>query len=300
LQEERKGTDMSKKYIILVCFLILPASVYGEKAKIDLKALVKICAAYENAVKDVNVEYDFDVGITKHKNLPEDTGLYARDIGSYAGIQKHHFIGQKPFDQFFKLSRLMPDKNSKENPILCELIQACNGSEYRELQISNHGQEFAGIISDKPMPAYPGYGYTPLGCTIFYKNISNQSLSDILKGRYDYFTLCLDPNISRVNDFNTIKVACISNIWSIPSITVYFSVDHNYTIVKIADDVSADYNILQLKKLENNIWFPAKATAAGSNGHTNTLTVTKTAINQKFSKKNFDVVFPPKTAVQTK
>lgn len=112
---------------------------------------------------------------------------------------------------------------------------------------------------------------------------------DVLKNRSNHYTIILDPNITKVNDFNAINVTCTPYYRLIPQATVNlcFSVDHHYTIIKIAPYRSGDasYDVLQLKNLGKNIWFPTKASIiVADKGYTDAFTVSKIAINQQFTK----------------
>jgi hypothetical protein len=209
-QLNKRNRIMLKLHIIIACVLILPVSVYSQTANINLETLVNICQAYENAVTDVNIEYDYKVmGPAANPDTSEDAF-------KEAGPQTHYFVAKKPFDQFYRSRRILRSENKKGQSSQFDVTKTYNGSILKEHQLANNKTSI-GSITNKPAPiAEEIYISSPLGFTIFKRN-GTEPLLDILKGRYDYYTLRLDPNISKVNDFNTVEVACIGNKWDVPN-----------------------------------------------------------------------------------
>ena len=154
---------MLRTYIIFVCLLILPISVYGKTANIDLQTLTSICESYENSIADVNVDYNF-----------EETNLGNGDVqsnaGKFVGSQKGSLIAAKPFDQLYRLSLTMLSFASDgKTHLQTHLIKASNGSVLKELQRSSTdgmlGVATSGIVANGH--AMYEYGATPLAFTIF-------------------------------------------------------------------------------------------------------------------------------------
>jgi len=298
-----KETIMLKQYTILICFLIISAPVYGQTANIDLQTLTSICESYENSIADVNVEYNFEV-------TDLGKGDAQANFAKFVGSQKGSLIAAKPFDQLYRLSLTMLMDDGKTR-LQTYVIGASNGSVYKEYQRTgetNGTNRTSGVITND-RTSMSEYNVTPLGFTIFHRvdNVNNvKSLLDILKGRCDYYAVSLDPNISKVNDFNAVEVACVSSRFKtliFKGLSLFFSVDHNYTLVKIVwyngpGRVRSSYDIAQLKNIGNGIWFPGKAYIKNNSGVIeNTYTTDKAAINQAPASEIFDIEFPPGTEV---
>jgi hypothetical protein len=291
---------MLKTYIIFVCLLIMQASVYGKTANIYLQTLTSICESYENSIADVNVEYEFEV--TDFRN-GDSQANYAKFVGS----QKGNLIAAKPFDQLYRLSLTMLADDGKTR-LATYLTQASNGSVYKEYQKTGGTDNISGVITND-RTSMSEYNVTPLGFTILHRveKVDNvKSLLDILEGRCDYYAVSLDPNISKVNDFNAVEVACVSSRFKTliyKELSLFFSVDHNYTLVKIVwyngpGRVMSSYDVTQLKNIGNGVWFPGKAYIKNNNGAVkNTFTIHKAAINQAPASEIFDIEFPPGTKV---
>jgi len=263
---------MFKSRIVLVCLLILPVSAYCQTAKTNLKKLIKICESFDKNVTDINTEYTFEVNSVPPKNPPQN-------FGRFVGPQKCYLTAIKPFDKFYKLTMVIVSENAQGNRLGATVTEACNGSIYMNTD---------GSIKNKKNLEYTGI--TPLGFTIFHQVSNSNTLLDVLKNRSNYYTIILDPNVSRVNDFNTVKVSCISYNGIIPeTMILFFSVDHNYTIVKIIEyhgssRSATTYDVIQLKNIDKGIWFPTKANTISDTGITNTFTVSKVAINTGLTK----------------
>ncbi|MCX5632400.1 MAG: hypothetical protein NTW93_01795 [Phycisphaerae bacterium] len=260
-----------KRHIIFIFLLILPVSSFGQTAKINLKTLIKICESYEKSITDVNMEYTFDINSVPPKNPPQN-------FGRFVGPQKCYLSAIKPFDQLYKSTMVIVSEDAKGNRVGATVTEACNGSIYMNTD---------GSIKNKKNLEYTGI--TPLGFTMFHQIGESKTLLDVLKNRSNYYTIVLDPNISKVNDFNAIKVTCTPYYGLIPQTTIklFFSVDHHYTIIKIVlyCNGKLSYDVLQLKNLGKNIWFPTKANIINSDeGITNTFIVSKIAINQGITK----------------
>jgi hypothetical protein len=96
------------------------------------------------------------------------------------------------------------------------------------------------------------------------------------------------------------------------SLSIYFSVDHNYAIVKVVryrgpnrlggpQIISTAYDVEQLKNLGNGFWFPCKTSiVVDGNAVINTFKVNKITINEGLTEKSkhFDMEFPPGTRVE--
>jgi hypothetical protein len=268
---------MLKRHIVFIFLLILPVSSFGQTAKINLKKLIKICESYEKSIIDVNMEYTFDINSVPPKNPPQN-------YGRFIGPQKCYLSAIKPFDQLYKLTMVIVSENAQGNRLGATVTEACNGSIYMNTD---------GSIKNKKNLEYTGI--TPLGFTIFHRIGESKTLLDVLKNRSNYYTIILDPNITKVNDFNAIKVSCTSYYGLIPQTTIklFFSVDHHYTIIKIVPYHNTSYDVLQLKNFGKNIWFPTKANIIDSDeGITNTFIVSKVAINTGLTKD--DLLYIPK------
>jgi hypothetical protein len=269
---------MPKSFVVLICILALSVPLYGETADINLPALIKICESFEKAIVDVNMEFDLEVNSPPFENPDKNSA-------KFVGPQKCYFAAIKPFDQMYKLTMVIVSENIKGVRMGATTTEACNGEFYRE--------------SDRPAEDKKLLDYsilTPLGFTIFRQFYKNRTLLDELKDDSAY-SLVLDPNISKVNDFNTVEVTLISKRSTIPylrKMSFFFSVDHNYTMVKMVQysgsssfKVLQGLDIMQLKDLGGGIWFPAKACLiVDEAGLVNTFTINKIAINQGLTKKN--------------
>jgi hypothetical protein len=269
---------MSKPYIVLICLLALPMSLYARTADINLPALIKICQSFDKAVTDVNIEFDVEFSGQLPKDLPEN-------CGRFVGPQKNYLTAIKPFERFYRLTQILVTENTKGNRMVATTLDASNGTDRK---IS-----FCAPMDDKKNLNYSIS--TPLGFTIFHRHYESETLLDALKN----YKLVLDPNISKVNDFNAIEVICVTNNPYIPDLgatfrvmSLFFSVDHNYKIVKIVEYYNgsaysaSNYNVTKLKNLGNGIWFPVKGGLINEAGPIHSFTTTKVAINQGLTKKN--------------
>jgi hypothetical protein len=266
---------MYKQIIVLSVLLILPMSLYGRTADINLPRLIKICESFEKAVKDVNIEYTYDA------NFPP--GKWSEGSMKTAEPTKCYFAGIKPFDQMYKMTNIFVFEEKNGHRYGTEHTEACDGIYFQ----SNDDYRYSPVGKAKPFD----YQLTPLVFTVFYMD-SSRTLTNILKEG----SFVLDPNIKKVNDFNTVEVQSTK---STGDYGFWFSADHNYTVVKTIRYFwpgSFSCNVTKLKNLGNNVWFPTKCYSFNNeHNNTNTYIVNKVAINHGLTKKNL-LDIPPKDA----
>lgn len=290
---------MLKRYIILIGFSVAISSINAKTANITLDALVDICQAYENALNDLTVDYDFEISGPSTEQAQEG------DL-KWVGPQKTTFYASKPFLERYKFISVNELDDLKGRVFESYEAKSYNGKAYKEYHKNRDDTTATGLIAKAPdaelAEAY--YNLTPLGFTIFHQpSIPNTSILDILKGRSDTYSAQLCSNITKVQDFNTVEVICTFHIkdTSFKAISMFFSIDHNYTLVKIAyysgTKISLVYEVSQLKAISGNLWFPVKATLR-SNEDENKLTVHNVLVNQKLCENTFDIQFPASTKVR--
>lgn len=258
---------MYKLSVVLIFSLVFPMSLFAQVANVNLPDIIKICESYKNNINDVNIEYSFEM-------------IEPESQMKCVGAQKGHFVGIKPFEKFYKSILLFITEDDKGNRRGHQVNVASDGNTY----ISSDD------ASDK-IKTFDRFEMTPLCLTLFNPNEYNSALLNASKNKSTY-NFVFDPNIIKVNDFNSVEVDCIhASDYSAPRFKVAFSVDHNYTIVRYIINVSeskiAKYDILQLKDLENGIWFPVKGVYEFSGtGFKKNFTVENVWINQGLTGKN--------------
>ena len=225
--------------------LINPGTLSVEASAMSLNQLIKICESYQRAINDVNIEYTVE-----YKNAYTDDRK--RDIKLIS--EKNHFIAIKPFSFFYNIEQTTTTEDILGHRRESPQYQASDGDSL--------------IFSENPPPSpiYP-YNMTPLGFTNFFQQNPYITLLGILKD--SNYKNILDTNVRKVNDFNAIEVAiyhCYGD-QSILDSKLYFSINHNYALVRIIQCVNPDsgfsplcFNVLQLKDLGNGIWFPVQTT----------------------------------------
>lgn len=256
---------MSKSFVVLVFSIAFVSSSFSQTAEVNLPQLIKICESYKDNIKDVNMEYTFEM-IDPQSNV------------KYVNPQKGVFIGIKPFEKFYKSILLFRVEDLKGNIRGSQDNIACDGNTYS----TSEG-------TSKEIKLFDRIEMTPLHFTT-YKDFENTNLLDVIKGKTSY-KIVYDPNIKKVNDFNTIEIAFYREGFFVPASKLFFSIDHNYVLIKVDRNISTRNNailaVLRLKDLGNGIWFPTKAVYEfPDTRYKQTFTVEKIAINQGLTGKN--------------
>jgi hypothetical protein len=129
------------------------------------------------------------------------------------------------------------------------------------------------------------------------------SLSSILQEHKDM--VHVTDAMTRVNDFNTIRVVLMLMESKLAYTRIYFSVDHNYAPVMYENlkgrngEVSVTTEVHSLEQIADGVWFPTSGLGRPSDEERVYAFQVKGKIlaNQGLTDKDFDIKFPVGTRV---
>jgi hypothetical protein len=272
--------------------------------------LADICEAMENAVIDVQVEFerDSDPPITKEE-------LAGTNMLTSNGPTKYYWAAARPFaDRSFSTEQatFLNESGKTWDEIR---KQSYNGEIAKVLNIYNCNtscQKFEGTITKSKRFILHGT-VTPLNYTIlrFSQEPYNYPLSKALRQQE---WVEIDNSIRSINGFNTIKVVLFMQGVrnkageKVPVMHIYFSVDHAYTPVKFQDvsrnEPGFSVDVTELEKVSEGLWYPKagrmiwpEKERVDLTARTLTYKAISIKVNQGLTDKDFDISFPPGTMV---
>lgn len=297
----------------ILFYLLLGSTVlfFTEKGNAMTAAeLADICEAMENAVIDVQVEFEryADPPITKEE-------LVGTNMATSKGPAKYYWAAARPFaERSFSTEQVtIFDESGKTWDMINK--QSYNGEIAKVLDISDRNtprQKIEGTIT-KSKRFILHITVTPQNFTIlrFSQEPYNYPLSKALRQEE---WVEIDNSIRIVNGFNTIRVTMFMQGVRdkagerVPVMHIYFSVDHAYTPVKF-QDVSRNVpgfsvDVTELEKVSEGLWYPKSGQTIwpedkrnDKNYRTVTYKASSIKVNQGLTDKDFDISFPPGTGV---
>jgi len=275
------------------------------------KELADICEAMENAIRDLHVEYEtvIEPPITQKE-------LKGTIFGAPEGAVKYDWIAARPFAEKSLSIKNESVLDGNGNISNCVNKQSSDGQICKYLQITDPNAvhpKIEGIIT-KRKNFVVHLPETPLDFMIvrYQEEPFNFSLSKALREKEEWVEI--DDTIKKVNGFNTICLTlCMEGIKTpegkkIPVEHIYFSVDHGYTPVKFEvmyrKGPGSSVNVTELEKVQQGLWFPKSGYRDFAGDKEDLFTnriirykAAKIEINQGFTEKDFDILFPPGTKV---
>ena len=285
------------KSFVFITFLFISTLVSGNSIDITLDELADICEVMEDSILDVTAEYEFLVD-----PLPEPKS----NMLAGTGPEKIKWTGAKPFSELSKFSSDESIKDISGKVWNVHISTSYNGKIAKKYQLDDMPERKVseGTISNKEN-FMPRWGKTPLIYTAHhFQLIDGISLHQILREESGLI-VALDNEIKKVNGFNTIRADIYTYIEGTKahSKSIYFSPEHNFTIVKIqlynGKQAVVAYNVLELKEVKDGIWFPVSGciTPSSPTIPKNIYKATSVVINQGLNKEYFDIEFPPGTRI---
>jgi len=288
---------MFEKRIVFFVLIFFNTLTYGGFVDITKEELADICEVMEDSILDVTVEYEFIVD-----PLPEPRPNVL--VGT--GPEKIKWTGAKPFSELslFSCDEILKDNSGKERSV--HISTSYNGKIAKKYHFEDQpARKFSEGVITNNKKLMPRWSKTPLIYTShFFQLISGRPLHQILRGK-DTDLITLDNEIKEVNGFNTIRVDKYVRIEGTKahSKSIYFSPEHNFTIVKIelynGKQAVVAYDVLELKEVKDGIWFPVSGCIAPSSptNAKNIYKATSVVINQGLKKEHFNIEFPAGTQI---
>ena len=288
---------MFEKRIVFFVLIFFNTLTYGGFVDITKEELADICEVMEDSILDVTVEYEFIVD-----PLPEPIPNVL--VGT--GPEKIKWTGAKPFSELslFSCDEILKDNSGKERSV--HISTSYNGKIAKKYHFEDQpARKFSEGVITNNKKLMPRWSKTPLIYTShFFQLISGRPLHQILRGK-DTDLITLDNEIKEVNGFNTIRVDKYVKIEGTKahSKSIYFSPEHNFTIVKIelynGKQAIVAYDVLELKEVKDGIWFPVSGCIAPSSptNAKNIYKATSVVINQGLKKEHFNIEFPAGTQI---
>ena len=288
---------MFEKRIVFFVLIFFNTLTYGGFVDITKEELADICEVMEDSILDVTVEYEFIVD-----PLPEPIPNVL--VGTRP--EKIKWTGAKPFSELslFSCDEILTDNSGKERSV--HISTSYNGKIAKKYHFEDQpARKFSEGVITNNKKLMPRWSKTPLIYTShFFQLISGRPLHQILRGK-DTDLITLDNEIKEVNGFNTIRVDKYVRIEGTKahSKSIYFSPEHNFTIVKIelynGKQAVVAYDVLELKEVKDGIWFPVSGCIAPSSptNAKNIYKATSVVINQGLKKEHFNIEFPAGTQI---
>lgn len=291
---------MITKRTVFIVLLFTSNFAFGGNSEITLDSLADICEAMENAIVDINAEYEFST----------EPPVQEPKKGVLVGIgpRKCQLFATRPFlEQFnYKENFSVMDENGNiwDNE---QNQQSYNGNTAKNFKYGGWPSKVQRGTITNQKPLEPRKADTPLIYTVHYFDGLDLSLSGFLREKEKYVSV-LDNQIRKINDFNAISVDIFAQFDGKKFITerVYFSIDHSFTPIKFESfngkTSNGGYEVIELKNI-NGIWFPVKGFAKFSFYRQNSkhvYTATNIVLNQGLKKEKFNIDFLPGTKVTDK
>jgi hypothetical protein len=300
-----KDRMMSMPNILCLCVLL---GICGVASGIELSTLADICQAAENAINNISLEYEWECvpGVRPEDVVGKKEGLWK------LGPSKVKLTASQPFFEHILFIREDTSVNERGEQHEETNSMSYNGERCKALKDATFPAQ-EGKAADKIMqgavspkkPSEPTINISPLGFTPLRLSYDShlEPLSKAL--RREGFAR-LDTTPQKVNGFNAICADLLLEANRRPYIKVYFSTEHNYTLIRYEfvggpDNkvyISVDVNSLQ--KVGDRLWFPSSGTIRPMepNAVANVYRATsRIVINQDLREEVFDVKFPPGTRV---
>lgn len=263
---------------------------------ISTDELSHICEAYESAIFDIQVEYQWSVDplISAEKA--------SRDMMVVLGPTESFWATKRPFTEY-SLSTQKIKVTDGVDEWTSSKKQCYNGK--RGKYLSSHNKfgtvKYSGTIT-KSKRFMTHKNLSPFGFTLErFRDDRDDPVSKLLKGKE---RVVLNTELQKINNFKTISATFFFTYEKkeFAYLKLYFSPEHDYTLVKIEylkkqkPDLSIE--VLELQQVSDGIWFPIKGRISALNDESaNLYKATKVMVNKGLTDDFFDFEFPAGTKV---
>ncbi|MFH1369827.1 MAG: hypothetical protein ABII09_00845 [Planctomycetota bacterium] len=297
-------------FFIMLYFAMNPSDGWT----ITIDELIARCKSAENRIRDISMEYEwYQIPPLTHEELEEPFKsigvILAKDGITKYKLSAGHFVepnGLPRWKYIFEESVTVISKDGQSWDNFSKY--SYDGQVYKKYNLGGWPKTMMhGLISPEEMDTAVPLT-TPIGFSIFRfeSEPENLPLSITLKQSKDENRIRLIDTVSKMNDFNVIRVDLLSKLNNLPWTHIYFSIDHNYIPVKYEfvknakGEISFTIEVHSLEKIGDGLWFPSSGMiSAPDDKHVDAFQVIgKILANQGLTEKDFDIEFPVGTRVQ--
>lgn len=308
----------SYRYITGMFFIISTMCPVASRA-ITTEQFADKYQSVKNAVQDISFEYEWRIvppwTFDEVKDMGDDTtsiGLYKDGIVE-SKLKATRFsapndsINRTKWKYIYEEAYTIFTANGKSWDVYIKI--SYNGKIFKKIIIETYPDSVVrknGVVS--PNDLDPGYLFmSPIGSSIFRLDdvefTKDISLSSILQEHREMIQAT--DSVSKVNDFNTVRVDLLNMQIKVPYTRIYCSVDHNYAPVRYEHlkgrngEIASYDEVDSLEQIADGVWFPTSGLhRIGNEERVNSFQVKgKILVNQGLTDDDFDIKFPVGTRV---